>query len=428
MSAKPTVLYVCHNHPSVRPGGAETYAYELFRAMRENDEFDAVFVAKAGPPISTTLRPFSGTVLVSLGDGEYLFHTEDYEYDWLFGTTEHTKDLSTKHFHELLESVQPEVIHFQHTLYFGYDVLREVRNTLPAVPIVYTLHEYLPICHHHGHFVRTQNDELCLDSAPRRCHECFPDISSQTFFMRKRFVQSQLALVDMFLAPSRFLRQRYVDWGIPADKIRFEEYGRALGDADAASGPRKYRNRFGFFGQLNRFKGIFVLLKAMVILRKRGVDAHLGIHGANLDLQGEEFREDFDALLEAAGDTVTFTGEYDASERSALMQDVDWVVVPSIWWENSPLVIQEAFAHGRPVICSGVGGMAEKVADGVNGIHFRRGDDEGLADAIAAAAGSETLWDELREGIPEVYRMEDHVTMLSGLYRSLLASRNGGSP
>ena len=53
------------------------------------------------------------------------------------------------------------------------------------------------------------------------------------------------------------------------------------------------------------------------------------------------------------------------------MSSVDWVVVPSIWWENSPLVIQEAFMHGRPVICSDIGGMAEKVNDGVDGLHFR---------------------------------------------------------
>ena len=46
------------------------------------------------------------------------------------------------------------------------------------------------------------------------------------------------------------------------------------------------------------------------------------------------------------------------------MASVDWVVVPSIWWENSPLVIQEAFGYGRPVICSDIGGMAEKVTDG----------------------------------------------------------------
>ena len=51
------------------------------------------------------------------------------------------------------------------------------------------------------------------------------------------------------------------------------------------------------------------------------------------------------------------------------MAEVDWVVVPSIWWENAPLVIQEAFRHRRPVICGDIGGMAEMVRDGVDGLH-----------------------------------------------------------
>ncbi|TOE31852.1 hypothetical protein CGJ44_25955, partial [Vibrio parahaemolyticus] len=56
-----------------------------------------------------------------------------------------------------------------------------------------------------------------------------------------------------------------------------------------------------------------------------------------------------------------------------LLKDVDWVIVPSTWWENSPMVIQEAFNHGRPLIVSDIGGMAEKVAHDVNGLHFRTG-------------------------------------------------------
>ena len=66
------------------------------------------------------------------------------------------------------------------------------------------------------------------------------------------------------------------------------------------------------------------------------------------------------------------------------MAEIDWVVVPSIWWENSPLVIQEAFLHGRPVICSDIGGMAEKVEHEVNGLHFRVGDHAALGRPCSA--------------------------------------------
>src|ERR1044071_1235531 len=102
------------------------------------------------------------------------------------------------------------------------------------------------------------------------------------------------------------------------------------------------------------------------------------------------------------------------------MANFDWVVVPSIWWENSPLVIQEAFQHGRPVICSDIGGMAEKVAHGVNGLHFRAGDARSLASTIRTAAETPGLWERLREGIQPVYPMATHVAALTEIYDALL--------
>ncbi len=111
-----------------------------------------------------------------------------------------------------------------------------------------------------------------------------------------------------------------------------------------------------------------------------------------------------------------------------LWRAVDWVVVPSIWWENSPLVIQEAFAHGRPVICSDIGGMAEKVTDLVDGLHFRAGDPLSLADTIAAATSMPGLWDQLSGGIAPVHSLEDHSAKLSSLYDQLLVESSPRAP
>ncbi len=102
------------------------------------------------------------------------------------------------------------------------------------------------------------------------------------------------------------------------------------------------------------------------------------------------------------------------------MAGVDWVVVPSIWWENSPLVIQEAFMHRRPVICSDIGGMAEKVRDGVNGLHFVVGDPYSLAEMIEYAVSAPELWDRLRGQIEGPYSMEAHLEVLTGAYEELL--------
>jgi glycosyltransferase involved in cell wall biosynthesis len=160
------------------------------------------------------------------------------------------------------------------------------------------------------------------------------------------------------------------------------------------------------------------MLEAMSLLGD-DVDAHLWLHGANLELQTEEFQEEFAALHDSIRSRVTFRGPYDHSELPKLMADLHWVLVPSIWWENSPLVIQEAFFHRRPVICSDVGGMAEKVRDGVDGMHFRVGDAFSLAQTIETATAGTKLWRTLREGIREPHPMEDHIARLFELYAGI---------
>ena len=434
MMAKRKVLYISHNHPAVRPGGAETYALELHEAIRDSENYEPFFLAKGGAPISNTNRPHEGTLLGSADASDanqYFFYNNCGDYDWFLGTSPN-KDHHVKFLREFLRAVQPDVVHFQHTLFFGYDMIREVRNTLPNAPIIYTLHEYLPICHRNGQMMRTPDDERCMESSPRRCHECFPAYTPQAFFMRKRFALSQFALVDRFLAPSHFLRQRYIDWGLPADAIEFEEYGRhvpASAPQRDADGPR---NRIGFFGQFTFFKGPQVLLKAMALLAentsrprsaKTSTDVHCWLHGANLELQPGSFQNEFRALTEATRANTTLAGRYQPGDIGRLMQQVDWVVIPSIWWENSPLVIQEAFMHGRPVICSDIGGMAEKVTDGVDGLHFRAGDPQRLAETIRRATGTPGLWEKLRAGIKPVYPIRQSAEKLTALYDRLIEKR-----
>jgi glycosyltransferase involved in cell wall biosynthesis len=152
-------------------------------------------------------------------------------------------------------------------------------------------------------------------------------------------------------------------------------------------------------------------------------DAHLWLNGANLELQTPEFQAEFAARQEELRGRVTFRGSYDHAELPDLMQPLHWVLIPSIWWENSPLVIQEAFFHGRPIICSDVGGMAEKVRDGVDGIHFRVGDSWSLARTIERATGNARLWQKLRGGVRDPYAMDAHVERLLELYAETTEAR-----
>jgi glycosyltransferase involved in cell wall biosynthesis len=425
LTDKPKILYVSHNHPTIRPGGAEAYAYELYRAVRDGGMFEPLFLARTGPPVSIASRYHEGTLLTGVNEdpNQYFFYTDTLEYDWLNGTPR-GKAALIKYLREFLQAQRPDIVHLQHTLFFGYDMLRELRNTLgEEVPILYTLHEFLPICHRNGQLVRTTTEKPCREESPRRCHECFPEVRPQAFFMRKRFIQSQMSLVDRFIAPSAFLRDRFVDWGLPPEKVVTEEYGR-LPVTPAQTRDRRKRNRLVFIGQLSYFKGINVLLEAMKRLQEDEVDVHLSVYGANLELQPDEFRNEFAELLEATKETVDFEGEFNHDDLPTIMADADWVVVPSVWWENSPLVIQEAAQHRRPVIASDIGGMAEKVHDGVSGLHFRAADPASLAETISKAIGTRKLWDELQARIEPPYEMDEHVRSLTRHYKELMVSRS----
>jgi glycosyltransferase involved in cell wall biosynthesis len=424
------VLYVSHGHPAVRPGGAEAYALELYKAMRDSSqEFEPVLVGRVGPPHSTSLS-HEGAMASLIGDdpNQLLFETDGTDYDWLYGALSNTAPL-TKYYRDLLLAHKPDVVHFHHTLYWGYAALAVTRRTLPDAAIVYTLHEYLPICHRHGQMVRTQTDALCLEASPRRCNGCFPDIEPREFYLRKEFVKSHFENVDLFVAPSKFLMDRYLDWGIDPDRIVQEDYGRLPIEPVPEAPTSGRRNRFGFFGQFSHYKGVTVLLRAMTMLAESDPDIRAWLHGTNLDIQPQEFQDEFNEVLEKAGDNVVMMGRYDDRELPRLMERIDWVVVPSRWWENSPLVIQEAFAHRRPVICSDIGGMAEKVADGVNGLHFRVGDPNSLAKTMSTAVADEGLWENLRSAIPPVHCMAEHTRRLEGIYNDLIEGRrNGSSP
>lgn len=434
------VAYICHNHPAVRPGGAEAYAFELYEAVRDRGVFETIFLAKGGPPLGTVDHRHAGSMLAAVNSdpNQFFLNTDHAAYDYFYGTSR-DKDLYLRDFAEFLLAARPDVVHFQHTHFLGFDMIRLSRNVLPDAPIVYTLHEFIPICHNNGQMLRTSNNEPCRDASPRRCHECFPDITPEAFFRRRRFIQSHFALVDLFLAPSRFLLERYVDWGIPRERIRFEEYGRKPMKAPTDTDTRHPRNRFGFFGQFTPYKGVHVLMKAMRALAgeprptahvqaggrrspRAAVAPRVWLFGANLEMQPQAFQKEFKALLETS--TVTFAGPYRTADVPRLMENIDWVVVPSIWWENSPLVIQEAFMNRRPVICSDIGGMAEKVTPGVNGLHFRAGDPESLARTLVEAANTPGLWKKLQKGVPEIYPMDDHIAALTGMYESLLVPRS----
>ena len=100
-----------------------------------------------------------------------------------------------------------------------------------------------------------------------------------------------------------------------------------------------------------------------------------------------------------AGNQVRFIGGYEPHEMPGLLNKTDWVIVPSKWWENSPIVIQEALNYQVPLIVSDIGGMKEKVEDGVTGIHFRAGKSVELSEVMVSVIKDKSIRDKMSKAI-----------------------------
>ncbi|WP_105428125.1 glycosyltransferase family 4 protein [Neorhizobium sp. T6_25] len=371
------ILVAAHNHPSLHPGGTEIFAHDLFRAY-QREGHEALFLG-ATNHIHREARP--GTSFQSIGSAgdEILLWSGHFDRFFmsqidLYGVV---PDIA-----ELLRDFRPDVVHLHHMLLLGAEFPHIVRRTLPDCQIVMTLHDYYPICHHDGLMVRTGTKELCHQSSPDRCHACFKDIPLDRFALRERHLKALLSTVDHFVSPSAFLRDRYVQWGLDEDTISVIPNGipaRKTGvPRDLLQGGKPV---FGYFGNLNPWKGVTVLLEAARQLLADGLDFELRVHGG-APFQSETFVEEINRRFAETSGSVQARGPYRREDIGDLVAAVDCTIVPSVWWENAPLVIQEAQAQGRPVIASNIGGMAEMVEHGVNGLTVPPNDARALAAAM----------------------------------------------
>jgi glycosyltransferase involved in cell wall biosynthesis len=358
------VLIASHSHPEVSNGGAEIAAFRLFGELQARDDCKTWFLGcdrklgaeRAGVVLS---QPY--------GDDQYIYCTGG--FDWFKFANLDTNFRGE--FERLLLELAPDVVHFHHYINFGVEVFQHLKRVLPDCKIVLTLHEYLAICHHYGQMITKNHRTLCYQSSPARCQDCFPEFGKSDFFLRKLYIERYFDLVDVFVSPSQFLADRFIAWGVAPEKMRVLENLTAPALRPAARNTADDAPlRIGFFGQLSPLKGIGVVFDAAKFMDKDDYDrVGIEIYG-DYRAQPPEFQTEFLEHLAGAGSNIVFNGPYDRERVNALMQSVDAVLVPSVWWENSPVVIQEALRNYRPVICSDIGGMAEKVRDGVDGFHF----------------------------------------------------------
>src|SRR5579883_31238 len=415
------VLQVSLHHPELVRGGAQQVCYELFEGLKARGDFAPVLLAATDDSAPALFR--SGARITGF-DGrpdEHLFLTSEFDPFWHRSSNK----LLAESFAEFLRLIRPDVVHFHHFMNFGADYLTLTRRVLLDCRIVFTFHEFLTLCHHYGQMVRRSDRSLCDRGSPVRCHQCFPEIAPEMFFARAEWFRRHLSVVDAFTVPSRFMIDRYVEWGIPAGKIVHIPNGQRNYAAGVQAEPKRgKRNRFGFFGQLVDGKGMNVLLRAAALLRAQGFDDFLvEINGDNLRYATPAAQSEFERLraaeeaLPVEAQRVLFNGPYHVEKLPRLMARVDWCVVPSVWWEVFGLVISEAWMFRRPVIASDVGGMAERIRHDETGLLFPMGDFRALADTLRRAATEKGLWDRLVAALPPAPTRETMVEAYARVYR-----------
>jgi glycosyltransferase involved in cell wall biosynthesis len=420
MSRKPSVLFVAHAHPDFRPGGGEWVAYYMYKAMRRSPRYEAYLLAGLDDPLSARA-------------GRRLLRHEGDDRTQLLITTDLDPFFSSEGDLTFLEEfflrLRPDIVHFHHYVNIGVDLISYVKALLPNVKLLFSLHDLWAICANGGLMVKTRTGQLCDRSSSAECFRCFPRRSPADFFVREQLFKLNFDLIDRFVVPSRFLKDRHVQWGLDPDRFVLLDYG-------FPRWPEPKRSRrdpakpfmAAFIGQMHPHKGIDVFLRAGAeyLQRKRAnhsnpPELRFVIHGSMMDSLPPEFVNQIKSHLDSGREIIHYYGSYRREELPARLAGADCVVVPSTWWENSPCVIQEAFLAGIPVVCSNVGGMAEKVTDRINGLHFMVGDHFDLLSKLLELAASPSLYDRLLAGIPPVFPDEAMAEVLQQVYDELLS-------
>jgi glycosyltransferase involved in cell wall biosynthesis len=232
------------------------------------------------------------------------------------------------------------------------------------------------------------------------------------------YLRQTLQQVDTIISPSKFLKSMFIQAGFAGDQIVFLRQGRDFPGLDPKQLEKTTSEslRIGYLGQIISIKGVHVLFEAV----RQMVGAPVNVKAFGDPTTYQDYTKQLQAM--AAGDNrISLEGKYESSELSTVFSELDVLVVPSVWYENSPNVILEAFAHRTPVIASNLGGMAELVQDGVNGLLFDPGNPDSLAAQINRLIQEPALLAKLREGIGPVKSVPEEIDQLEEIYQSVMA-------
>jgi glycosyltransferase involved in cell wall biosynthesis len=274
---------------------------------------------------------------------------------------------------ELLFREKPELVHVHNTFMMispsVYEACREAK-----IPVLQTLHNFRLLCPGWNLCRGGKICEECIETGLWRgvWHGCYRNSHVMTAavalmlqFHRMRGTWNDS--VDGYVALSEFARQKFIDSGLPAEKIHVKP-----NFVGHDPGVKKQAGKYALFvGRLSPEKGIKTLISAWGKMKISIPLVIVGDGPLRKSLESEVASQYLSA--------VTFKGWLTREETLVSMKQAAFMVTPSVWYEGFPMSIAEAFACGTPVLCSRLGGMREIVEDKRTGLHFNSGDADDLA-------------------------------------------------
>jgi len=355
-------------------------------------------------------------------------------------------------FDRCLDEFAPDVVHIQHLNHLSTSLVEKAAAR--TMPVIFTLHDFWLMCPR-GQFIQffSENESetfaLCGGQDNSKCASCCyapryfsgnpeeheEDLGYYTKWVDRRMkhVHHISGLVDLFIAPSKQLERRFVnEFGVPQGRIVHLDYGF---DSQRLRGRQRQPESdgafvFGYIGTHLPTKGISQLLDTFAQLPG---NARLRIWGRSRAEFTPPLKALHRKLPSGVRERVTWEGEYLNQEIMArVFNQVDAIIVPSIWLENSPLVIHEAQQARVPVITADAGGMAEFVEHEVNGLLYQHRNSSALTAQMtrfvanpswAAALGQRGY---LHTADGNVISTEKHTAAIMNLYEKALYSRQVG--
>ena len=401
-----------HHFPPHHIGGAEWRAVRTARFLLEHGhDVKVVCVERIDDPsVRNTLR-FVDEFYEEIPVRRLFFNIAsapnllDFEYNNLWVGS---------HLQEWLASESFDLFH----LISGYLLTASALRAAQAIrlPTVVTLTDFWFLCRHIS-MVRSGGQLSTLPISPQRCAQCLgeerhryrwlghlaPKIMEiywehrqdyvDYFTRRMAFLQQTLQKVNVAIAPSQFLLSMYEAAGFRAQTMLFMRQGLVYDEQPEPPPSHQPRPlRIGYLGQIIKIKGLHILIEA---IQRTDAPFQVEVYG-DLTARSDYSQE----LLHMAKNDprIRFCGVAARTQIGEILRNLDVVVVPSLWYENSPNVILEAFAYGVPVIASNLGGMAELVKHEMNGLLFPMGDAPALAKTLMRLFCEPELASRLREG------------------------------